>query len=79
MVIIQMVRDGELPVTTYGSPTPTSAPGPGDPGYAGVNTSSGALNERGSTGLMEMMGQLISLWPLVLIILFMKFMKDAFS
>lgn len=79
LVVIQMVANGETPVPTYGSPTPTRTPGPGDPDYAGVNSSSGALNERGSTGLMEMMGMIIQLWPLVLIILFMKFMKDAFS
>jgi hypothetical protein len=67
-VTIQLVETGQTPVPTFVPPTtavPTS------------NVSGGQLNETGSAGLMSMMGTVIQLWPVVLVLLFMKFMKSA--
>jgi hypothetical protein len=65
---VQLVSVGETPVPTYVAPT-TAVPT--------YNASGGQLNETGSTGLMSMMGTVIQLWPVILVILFMKFMKSA--
>ncbi|MDD5188656.1 MAG: carboxypeptidase regulatory-like domain-containing protein [Methanoregula sp.] len=67
-VTIQVVEIGQTPVPTYVAPT-TAVPT--------YNASGGQLNETGSTGLMSMMGTVIKLWPVILVLLFMKFMKSA--
>ncbi len=65
---VQLVSVGETPVPTYVPPTTVV------PTY---NSSGGQLNETGSTGLMSMMGMVIQVWPLVLLLLFMKFLKSV--
>lgn len=67
MITVQLVREGEVPVTTPVSPTPTAT----------GNYTTGALNEQGSAGLIEMMGQIIELWPLVFIMGFLYFAKKT--
>ncbi len=67
-VTVQLVETGQTPVPTYIAPT-TAVPT--------YNSTGGQLNETGSTGLMEMMGMVIQLWPLVLLLLFMKFLKSV--
>ena len=69
MITVQLVREGETPVPTYVSPVPTTIP-------AG-NYSSGALNDQGSAGLVQMMGQIISLWPVVFLMGFIYFARKT--
>lgn len=68
---VQLVSTGETPVPTFAPPTtavPTVSP---------YNGTGGPLNATGSAGLIEMMTMVIQLWPLVLILLFLKFLKSV--
>lgn len=84
MILIQMLLDGETPVATYAPVTTTDAlvdtdgDGIGDtPSSVVGNYTPGQLNQKGSSGLMEMIGMVIGLWPLIVIFGFLKFMRSA--
>jgi len=82
LVVLQMVRVGEQPVETPGSPTPTPTGtydpnDPNSPVYGNYTTSQ--INEQGGAGVLGMLAQLIALWPLVVVGVLFKFMKSAFS
>lgn len=86
MLIIQLVRDGETPVPTFAQLTPTPVPTDtygnpivvptdayGNP-IAG-NTTSEAINQKGSSGLLGIAEFVIDLWPLIFFLGFLKFMR----
>lgn len=82
LVVIQMVRVGEQPVETPGSPTPTPTgtydpADPNSPVYGNYTTSQ--INEQGGAGVLGMLLQLIQLWPLIVVFALMKFIKSATS
>jgi len=82
LVVLQMVRVGEQPVETPGSPTPTPTgtydpDDPNSPVYGNYTTSQ--INEQGGAGVLGMLAQLIALWPLIVVGVLFKFMKSAFS
>ena len=82
LVVLQMVRVGEQPVETPGSPTPTPTGtydpnDPNSPVYGNYTTSQ--INEQGGAGVLGMLAQLITWWPLVVVGVLFKFMKSAFS
>lgn len=82
LIVIQLVRVGETPVPTFGSPTPTPTRtydpnDPTSPVYG--NYTASQINEQGGAGVLGMLMELIQLWPIVVIGAFMKFLKSAFS
>jgi PKD repeat protein len=82
LIVIQMVRVGETPVTTPVSPTPTTSGtydpnDPNSPVYGNYTTSQ--INQEGGAGILGMLMQLIQLWPLILVGVLMKFLKSTFS
>jgi len=87
MVIIELLGTGETPHPTYAPPTSpgdvlvdTDGDGiPDTPSSLVGNYTAGQLNQRGSSGLMEMMGTLIGFWPLIFLLAFLKFMKEALN
>jgi len=87
MVIIELLGTGETPHPTYAPPTSTGdvlvdTDGDGIPDTPSSlvgNYTAGQLNQRGSSGLMEMMGSLIEFWPLIFLLAFLKFMKEALN
>lgn len=89
LVSVELVLDGETPVPTYVTPGPTYDPdvvptyNPDDPFNETYlnngNYTPGELNQRGSAGLMAMIGSLLQLWPAILMLGFIKLVKEAFS
>ena len=82
LIVIQMVKTGETPVTTFGSPTPTvtgtyDPNDPNSPVYGNYSTSQ--INEQGGAGVLGMLMQLIQLWPLIVIGILFKFLRSAFT
>jgi len=82
LIVIQMLRPGETPVTTPVSPTPTPSGtydpnDPNSPVYGNYTTSQ--INQEGGAGILGMLMQLIQLWPLILVGVLMKFLKSTFS
>jgi PKD repeat protein len=82
LLVVQVVLVGESPVTTYGTPvpTPTGTYNPSDPSSPGYgNYTATQVNQQGSEGIIQMLSQLIALWPLIVLGVFMKFIKSAFT
>lgn len=89
LVSVELVLDGETPVPTYVTPGPTYDPSvvptynPDDPFNETYlnngNYTPGQLNQRGSAGLMAMIGSLLQLWPAILMLGFFKLVKEALS
>lgn len=82
LIVIQMVKTGETPVTTFGSPTPTvtgtyDPNNPNSPVYGNYTTSQ--INEQGGAGVLGMLMQLIQLWPLIVVGILFKFLRSAFT
>jgi PKD repeat protein len=82
LIVVEVVREGEDPIDTPVSPTPTPTGtydpnDPNSPVYGNYTTSE--INQQGGAGILGMLAQLITLWPLVVLGIFMKFMKSAFS
>lgn len=82
LLVMRIVRTGETPVITPVSPVPTvtgtyDPDDPNSPGYG--NYTATQVNQAGSEGIVQMLGQLIALWPLIVLGIFMKFMKSAFT
>jgi hypothetical protein len=85
MVLIQILLDGETPVATYAPPGGSADPlvdtdgdGVGDtPSSLVGNYTPGQLNQKGSSGLMQLMGALMSIAGLVVLGLLFKFGKSV--
>jgi hypothetical protein len=80
LVVIQMVRVGETPVETPVSPTPTgsfNASDPNSPEYG--NYTASQVNRAGGLGIMQGLGQLFQIWPLVVMGFLWKFGKSVLS
>ena len=82
MKVVEMVLDGETPVTTPIAPTTTDylvdtdGDGIGDTSSSIVgNYTPGQLNQKAASGIMEVIGMIIALWPLILILIVMKLLK----
>lgn len=81
LIVVQVVLDGESPVDVPVTPTTTTTFDPSDPSSYGEygNYTAPQMNEAGGFVILQMLGQLFSLWPLVVMGIFFKFMKSAFS
>jgi len=81
LVVVQVVLNGESPVDTPITPTTTGTFDPSDPASYGEygNYTSSEMNQAGGFVILQMLGQLFSLWPLVVMGIFVKFMKSAFT
>lgn len=82
LVVVQVVLNGETPVSTPGSPVPTpigtyDPDDPNSPVYGNYSTTQ--INEQGGAGVLGMLMQLIALWPIIVLGIFMKFIKSAFT
>lgn len=82
MVIVDLVKNGETPVTTYVSPETTDylvdTDGDGVPDTASSivgNYTPGQLNQAAASGLMGMIGLIIQLWPLIILLILLKLIK----
>lgn len=81
LLVVEVVLIGESPVNSPVSPTPTGTFNPNDPGTYGQygNYTAPQMNQAGGFVILQMLGQLFSLWPLVVMGIFFKFMKSAFT
>jgi PKD repeat protein len=85
MESMSLVLIGETPIplqipTTSAGDTLVDTDGDGIPDTAQSvvgNYTPGQLNQKGSSGLMEMIGMVINLWPLILLFAFFKFLKEC--
>lgn len=82
LVVVQMVYEGDDPVETPVSPTPTPTgtydpDDPNSPVYGNYTTSE--INQQGGAGVLGMLAQLIALWPAIVIFAFLKFMRSAMT
>ena len=82
MLVIDLTRNGELPIETYVSPTPTEylvdtdGDGIGDTSSAIVgNYTPGQLNQTAASGIMGMLGMIFQIWPLIIVLILLKLLK----
>ena len=82
MVIVDLVKIGATPITTYISPASTSylvdtdGDGIGDTSSSVVgNYTPGQLNQTAASGIMQFLGLLMQLWPLVVVLILNKLLK----
>lgn len=68
LTTISLVLNGETPVPTMIAPTATTT---------GGNITASSLNEKGASGLDQVIDIILSVWPLIFVLVLMRFLRDS--